>query len=112
LYYDPKRVPRLEKIKELCAEERRLAEENFVSPIRVQTVSWKLLLYHASYCEQLAKLLIAKAKGQDYIAIEELEKLADEMGKFEWDIEPYYDHCLACNSLKNITRKPKGIILF
>ncbi|MBR5295023.1 MAG: hypothetical protein IKU24_00360, partial [Clostridia bacterium] len=84
---------------------------NLISPIRVQTVSWKILLYHASYCEHLAKIAIEKARGNNFSATEEAKKFYHEMGKFEWDIEPYYDHCLACRVVEQMVKRPKGIIL-
>ncbi len=111
VFYDPARVSRLEKIMELAAEERRLADENFSSPIRTQTISWKLLLYHASFCEAFARVAIEKAAGRNFSAIDEAKKFYHEIGKFEWDIEPYYDHCLACRVVEQMVRRPKGIIL-
>ena len=34
-----------------------------------------------------------------------------EFGKYEFEIERYYDHCLCCRVLEHITRRPQGIII-
>ena len=111
LYYDPDRVSRLEAVFELSAEERNLANRHLVMPTRPQTVSWRLLLRHAEYCEKWAELMIAKAKGHNHRAIELRNKFAEEFGRYEWEMERYYDHSLACRVLEMITNKPQKFIL-
>ena len=110
-YYDPDRVPQLEKIHELAAKERALVKKHLKMPNRPQTVSWRLLLRHAEYCDRMADIMIAKAKGQNYKAIELAKEYEHEFGKYELEIERYYDHCLACRVLEHITRRPQGVII-
>ena len=110
-YYDPERVPQLEKLFELAARERALANKHLRMPNRPQTVSWRLLIRHAEMVEWFAKIMICKAKGQNYKAIELAKQYEREFGKYEFEIERYYDHCLCCRVLEHITRRPQGIII-
>ena len=109
--YDPARVPRLESIKELATEERALVAKHMAMPTRPQTVSWRLLGYHATYIELFADLLIAKAKGHNFKALEAFETFQKEFGKYEIEIERYYDHANTCYALGDYTRNTKSIIL-
>jgi len=110
-YYDPARVERLSAVADLCAQERALAKKHLNMPTRPQTVSWRMLLRHAEYCEKFAELMIEKALGHNFKAIELAQEFRQVIGRFEMEIEPYYDHGLACRVLDHILQKPKGIIL-
>ena len=110
-FYDPERVPQLEKVKELAAEERALVEKHLTMPDRPKTVSWRLLGYHATYIEMYADLLIAKARGDDFRAKEELEKFKAAFGKYEVEIERYYDQANTFKDMANYTKTVKRIIL-
>jgi len=110
-YYDPDRVPQLEKIHELAAKERALVRKHLKMPNRPQTVSWRLLLRHADYCQGLGEILLAKARGQNYKAVELAKEFFHSFGKYEMEMERYYDHALACRSIEHIIRRPQGIIL-
>lgn len=110
-FYDPDRAGQLTAISELCAQERALAQKHLNMPTRPQTISWRLLLRHAEYCAFLAQLMTEKALGHNFKAVELAKKFCDTFGKYELEIERYYDHSLACRVLEHITRKPQGIIL-
>ena len=110
-FYDPERAPQLEKVFELAAKQRALAKKHLNMPNRPQTVSWRLLLRHAEYCEHMAKLMIAKAKGQNYKACELWSEMKDSFGAYELEMEAYYDHGLAMRVGEHIIRRPQGIIL-
>ena len=110
-YYDPERVPQLETLHELAAKERAMAMKHLNMPNRPQTVSWRLLIRHAEMVDRFADVMIAKAKGQNYRAIELAKEYEREFGKYELEIERYYDHCLCCRVLEHITRRPQGIII-
>jgi len=109
--YDPERVPRLESIKELAAEERSLAAKHLTMPTRPQTISWRLLGYHARYIELFSELLIEKAKGHNAKAIEKLAYFQKEFGKFELEIERYYDHANTFYAMGDYAKETKSIIL-
>ncbi len=110
-YYDPDRVPQLQAIHDLCAQERKLVSTHMNMPTRPQTVSWRLLLRHAEYCDLWADILIAKAQGHNFRAQELAKEFTCIFGKYEIEIERYYDHSLACRVTEHITNAPKGIIL-
>lgn len=110
-YYDPERMKQLEQVFALCDREKALAEQHLNMPYRPQTVSWRLLLRHSEYCRHWADILILMAKGQTQQAIDRSREYADSFGKYELEIERYFDHSLSCRVLEHITRKPAGIIL-
>ena len=110
-YYNPAHVESLTKVKELCAQERALAEKHLNMPTRPQTVSWRLLLRHAEYCELWADIMTEKALGHNYKAQELATQFCDTFGRHEIEIERYYDHSLACRVLEHLTRKPEGNII-
>ena len=110
-YYAPSRVSRLSGIWELAAKERALAKAHLNMPYRPQTVSWRLLLRHTEYIEKWAQLLIEKAQGNDYRAAELAKAFCDDFGRYELEMERYYDHSLACRVLEQINTKFLTIIL-
>ena len=110
-FYDPQRVTQLQQLFELAALERSLVQKHLNMEYRPQTVSWRLLLRHAEYVEKWAELMIEKALGHNYKAVELSNQFCDDFGRYELEIQRYYDHSLACRVLEHITRKPQGIIL-
>ena len=110
-YYDPQRVSRLEAIEELAAQEADLAEKHMAMPTRPQTVSWRLLLRHSEYCRGWAQIMVQKAMGHNFKAVELAKAFFPQFGKYEWEMERYYDHMLACRVLEQIKKKPTGLIL-
>lgn len=110
-YYAPGRVSQLESIYSLCNQEEALAKQHLNMPARPQTVSWRLLLRHAEYCRLVCNVVIPMAKGEHKEAALAREAFYGTFGKYELEIERYYDHGLACRVLQHITRKTKGIIL-
>ena len=110
-YYDPDRVTKLMAIHDLSAQARKLAATHMNMPTRPQTVSWRLLLRHSEYCDLWAEILIAKARGHNFKAVELAKEFAQSFGKYEIEMERYYDHSLACRVTEHITSAPKGIIL-
>ena len=60
----------------------------------------------------MAKVLIEKAKGHNFKALDLAYEFFDKMGKHEIYIERYYDHGLACRVMEHITTNSvTGIIL-
>ena len=110
-YYAPSRVSQLSGILELAAKERALANVHLNMPYRPQTVSWRLLLRHAEYIEKWAQVMIEKAQGNDYRAAELAKAFCDDFGRYELEMERYYDHSLACRVLEQINTKFMHIIL-
>ena len=108
-YYDPARIPRLDAIYDLTAEEMALVEkEETPKKSRPQAISWRLLELHSEFCRLFADIMKAKAAGQDYRAVELAKVFADTFGKYELEIERYYDHYLYTNTLRQINSKLRG----
>lgn len=107
-YYNPTMAEQLEGISTVLDEGRALIEKYYNSERRVGTVSIRLLEHHVRYVELLADCFASKARGKDDEAEKKLDRIADEMGKHELEIEMYYDHCLMVNAhrvifMKNVT---------
>ena len=60
-------------------------------PYRAQTVAYRLLARYAELWEKMSKPLILKALGANVEATEEFHKVLDDFGKYEVEIERYYD---------------------
>ena len=110
-FYNPEQAEKLQVLFELAAQEEDMAGKHLVMPTRPQTVSWRLLLRHAEYIRRWAQIMIAKARGHNYEAIALTKEFFSAFGKYELEMDRYYDHSLACRILEQITRKPVGIIL-
>ncbi len=110
-YYNPERLPMLQSVKEFAAEERALVAKHMAMPTRPQTVSWRLLGYHATYIELFADILIAKCVGHSYETKEAFERFQAEFGKFELEIERYYDQANTCYALNDYAKESRSIIL-
>ena len=95
----------------MCAQEKNLAEQHLNMPTRPQTVSWRLLLRHAEYCELWAEILKEKSIGNNQRATELVAEFCKVFGRHELEMERYYDHGLACRVLEHVTRKTEKIIL-
>ena len=91
-YYNPDHVAQLQKVKEIAAEGRALAESHMSLPVRVQTVSMRLLLRHAEYCEKVAEFMMLKAAGQDAEAREAWLAFCEDFGRYDVELDRYYDH--------------------
>jgi hypothetical protein len=98
-YYDPARWDLLEKAQVIAAEGKALAEAHLAMPTRPQTVSYRLLLRHAEYILGVAACMAEKAKGNDELAQEKGMEFFHDFGRYEFEIERYYDHELACRTL-------------
>lgn len=98
-YYNPKHVENLNKVKDVTSRIRALAEENMNMPIRVQTVSMRLLLRHAEYCERIAEIMMVKASGDQEKANQMLSQFSLEFGRYEVEMERYYDHFMVIKTM-------------
>jgi hypothetical protein len=98
-YYNPGHVASLEKIGEVAARERAFALAHISMPVRVQTVSMRLLLRHAEYCELLADTVKELAKGDAEAYKQKRLAMADNFGRHEFELERYFDHYLCMKNL-------------
>jgi hypothetical protein len=63
-------------------------------PMRAQTVAYRLLMRYLDYCEGLADVMILKCLGADAEAVVRYASFLNEFGKYEIEIERYYDQSL------------------
>ncbi len=105
-FYAPSRVPRIQTVHELAAQIRALCKAQGSLYPRVQTVSWKLLNRYSEYVEYMADVITERALGNFHKANELQVKFAREFGKYEQEIERYYDQYLSQYSLKMLLRLP------
>ena len=102
---DEENVKLLEKVKDIVKEGRELIKSHYNSDVRVQTVTVRLLEKHAEYCEGLAEALIERAKGNLDGAMELFEKHRIAFGKYETEIERYFDPAIYFSSMKRLIGK-------
>ncbi len=88
----PERVATIQGIRNITKEGRKLIEANYSSEYRVQTLSMKLLRYHADFCDLISDWMAEKAKGNKEKANELYEYARVEFGKVESEIQKYFDH--------------------
>jgi hypothetical protein len=96
-HYDPSRVPRLQNVHEMAAQLRILFRDHIEMPNRPQTVSWRLINRYTEWLDWSADIMSARAKGHNHLAKELAEKFRDEFGKYELEMERYYDHGLCAH---------------
>ncbi|MBR2080343.1 MAG: DUF4838 domain-containing protein [Oscillospiraceae bacterium] len=110
--YNPDMVQSLSRVAEIAASERALAKTHMAMPTRPQTVSWRLLLRHAEYAERLAEVLMEKAVGHENLAREMGEKFIRDFGKYEFELERYFDHGLGMGSVEVMLRSSQDFVFF
>ena len=91
-YYDPKMLPSIQSVHGLVAEMRALIKENYTSPVRIQTVSMRLLETYMDLVEAITKAFEHKCVGEDDEAFACFESIRKELGKKEAGLVRYYDH--------------------
>ena len=83
---------------------REVIATHLQMPTRPQTVSWKLLLRHTEYVEQLADILAEVCLGHKKYAMEMFQQFCKDFGKYDYEIERYLDMELALESIYYIVR--------
>ena len=110
LFRSASHAARLEKVKALAQQGRELALANMAMPTRTQCIAVRMLLRHAEYCEGVAEIFIALAKGENRKALEIWEDFRHSFGVHEYELERYYDHYQSLRSLwKWIPRKQTSL---
>ena len=110
-YYDPERAVEFDNVKEYAQQIKSICETHMQMPTRPQTVSWRLLLKHAELCEGVAAYMKEKCIGHDAFAYKTALEVFDNFGKYEVEIERYFDHRTAFRALTRPVEKPKKIVL-
>ena len=108
--YDPDMAESISRVPGLAAKARELAKEHLTMPTRPQTVSWRLLLRHTEYVEGLADIMREKAVGNEDLAREKREIFLRGFGKYELELERYFDHGLFGGALKTMLKTSPDFI--
>ena len=111
-FYNPARAADLHSVKSICAEFRPTLEKYKNMPKRAQTVAVRLMLRYLEYCEMLAKCMALKSVGADLEASEAFGELCRNFGKYETEIERYYDQHMMASSISRIFKSSTVFLHF
>ena len=101
-YFSPEMAEKLRAVAPLTEAFAAQLEAYKNMPYRVQTVSVRLLLRYLSYLRGFADCLACKAEGRDEEAKGKAKVFWDDFGKYELELDRYYDHCLMVMAQKAI----------
>ena len=98
-YYNPTAAEGMRKIPEINREFSPFVEAHKNMPLRSQTVAYRLLRRYMQYCEGIAPAMILKAYGAGEEAARAFNAFLDDFGKYELEIERYYDQAMSAKAL-------------
>ncbi len=98
----PERLPKFQRLHDLAAEIRYHYERKAKTLTRVQTVSWNLLIHFSEFIDMYADIMIERSQGHVFKSRELGAKFKEEFGKHELEIERYYDHALAVETIHTL----------
>ena len=75
-------------------------------PRRAQTVAVRLLLKHLEYVNALSDIFVLKALGADVEANQVYQDFLISFGKYEVEIERYFDQFMFHHSIKRLVDRP------
>ena len=90
-FYRPEHVPSLQSVHDITAKIAPVLEAHKNMPYRAQTVAVRLLQKHLEYCNGLADIWVLKAQGKDQEAIAAYKAFLESFGKYEVEIQTYFD---------------------
>ena len=97
-YHNPALVESFSKVKELTCVFESFVEAHKNMPWRAQTVAYRILRRYLEYCRGMIKPMSTKAQGEHQRAREECFEFAKDFGKYELEMERWYDHYLSLTS--------------
>ena len=100
--YAPELVDTFKKIPAVAEDFMPFVEAHKNMPYRAQTVAYRLLRRHLDFCKMITPSIIKKAAGDEVNAREEFWKFREEFGKYELEMERYYDHVMCIHAYKRI----------
>ena len=101
-YFNLKMEGELKKVAQLTHQVEEYLSSRKNMPYRVQTVSVRLLLRYLEYLRGFAGCLALKAAGKDSDAIDAAKAFWADFGKYELELDRYYDHYLMVMAHKAI----------
>ena len=109
-HYSPEMAKEIARIRDITKDGRALIASYLDSDYIVRTTMAKLLLRHADFCDFVADWMATKANGEIERAAELYETARDEFGKYEMEIERYFDQGLCFSEYKYIqAQKSKSL---
>jgi len=106
-FYNPPHVQNLRQIPAHVESFRTFVEAHLNMPYRAQTISMHLMYRYLEYCSRLSEILAVKCFG----ASDEAERLFaafwDDFGKYELEMQQYYDHYMAGASFSRMFKRFK-----
>ena len=91
-FYNPAMAVNLRKVAGYVDAFEPFAVQHKNMPKRVQTVSMRLLLRYLEYCKKLAEIFAVKCFGASDEAEHMYKKFLDDFGRYEMEMQLYYDH--------------------
>ena len=76
--------------------------------MRAQTVSYRILYRFLEYCERIAYVMILKCMGGDAEAAEAYTQFLIDFGKYEIELDRYFDQALYSQTFVLYKKLAKG----
>lgn len=102
VYYDPARVANFQAVCELAQEGRALAAAHKNMPHRVQVIHWRLMQYHARWCELIAGAMSEKCQGHHDEAKKKWKESINEFSQHDIVLDPWFDMSMAAVSFNRV----------
>jgi hypothetical protein len=100
IFYNPEIAQRIrDLLPAILKEGEALVEEHYNSPVRIETVSVRLLAHYIDLVSRFAEVMKHKSAGDDEGAKAVYREFEDHFGKKECEIERYFNQCLFFNFL-------------
>lgn len=106
-FYRPEHVPSLQSVHDITAKIAPVLEAHKNMPYRAQTVAVRLLQKHLEYCNGLADMWVLKAQGKDQEAVDAYNAFLESFGKYEVEIQTYFDHYMFHASMSRLIVSPE-----
>ena len=108
--YSPVHADLIRKVKGICDEFDALIEKNKNMPMRAQTVAMRLLARYTEFCRGFAHALVLRALGADNEAKASFDEFAAKFGKYELEMDRYYDHLMLCSACKPLFKAKADVL--
>lgn len=106
-FYRPEHIPSLQSVHDITAKIAPVLEAHKNMPYRAQTVAVRLLQKHLEYCNGLADMWVLKAQGKDQEAVDAYNAFLESFGKYEVEIQTYFDHYMFHASMSRLIVSPE-----
>ena len=108
-HYNPAFAEKLKGAEAVFEKGEATVKAHYNMPMRVQTVSVRLMEHHIHYCRLLAKALALKAVAKDEEARAAFREYWDTFNLYEMDMEGNYDHSLCVATLNQIFKTDSNL---